>query len=167
MVQECGEPLLAVPTYCLPYPLDRALRAAPALCPGRVAFGRVPLGQSPSLHRLRGRFLGLVRRLLRYYGAVRLPASVHHRRASLDFPVRPVGPSPTGRRGVSRLPCVMFPCVLGVSDRAGFRRVSRWRRPGCGLPPEPTASAAWSPWISRLNTRPARTPVNASPPPSR
>ena len=32
---------------------------------------------------------GLVRRLLRYYGPVRLPAFVHHRLVSLDFPTRP------------------------------------------------------------------------------
>jgi len=31
--------------------------------------------------------------------------------------------------------------MLGVSDRAGSRHVSRWRHAGCGLPPSPTASA--------------------------
>ena len=41
------------------------------------------------------------------------------------------------------------------------------RRPGCGLPPPPTASAPQSNCRSRLDTRPARTPVNASPPPLR
>src|SRR5207249_3816250 len=41
-------------------------------------------------------------------------------------------------------------------------RVLRWRRPGCGLPPTPTASASRREALSRLNTRPARTPVNAS-----
>ena len=58
---------------CLTYPLERAGHACPALRPERVALERVPLGQPPSLHRLRRRFLGLVRRLPRYYGAVRLP----------------------------------------------------------------------------------------------
>jgi len=54
--------------------------------------------------------------------------------------------------------------MLGVFDRAGFRRASRWRRVGCGLPPTSTASAPRSAtWISRLITRPARSPVNASP----
>jgi len=37
------------------------------------------LSQPPSLHRLRCRFLHFVQRLRRYYGAVRLPASVHRR----------------------------------------------------------------------------------------
>ena len=36
------------------------------------------------------------------------------------------------------------------------------RRPGCGLPPPPTASAPRSNCRSRVDTRPARTPVNAS-----
>ena len=34
-----------------------------------------------------------VRGLRRYYGSVRLPASVHHRRTSLDFSMRPTAPS--------------------------------------------------------------------------
>jgi len=69
---------------------------------------------------------------------------------------------------------MVLPGMLGVSDRAGSRGVSRWRRAGCGLPPFLTASAPRSgrPFrggrvISRLNTRPVRSPVNASPPPSR
>jgi hypothetical protein len=152
----------------LTYPLKRAWRACPARCPERVALVLVPLGRPPSLHRLRHRFPGFVRRLLRYYGAVRLPMSVRHRRMSLDFPVRPATSLATGGRGISRFPCEVLPCVLGVSDRAGSHRVSRWRRDGCGLPPVSMASAPRScPLISRLNTRPVRTPVNASPPASR
>jgi hypothetical protein len=56
-------------------------RDDPALCPVPGMRRRVPLGQLPSLHLLR-RFLGatFVRRLPRYYGAVRLPAPVHHSR---------------------------------------------------------------------------------------
>ena len=55
-----------------------------------------------------------------------------------------------------------------VSDRAGSGRVLRWRRGQCCLPTEPRASAARRVTrFSRLNTRPARAPVNASPPPSR
>ena len=57
--------------------------------------------------------------------------------------------------------------VLGVLDRAGSRNASQYRRPGCGLPPLPAASAPQSNCLSRLDTRPARTPVNAAPPPSR
>src|SRR5208283_2602110 len=67
--------------FHLTYPLQRTVRAAPALCPGRVLLLWVPLGQSPSLRLLRRRHeAGFVRRLLRYYGTVRLPLPVHHRR---------------------------------------------------------------------------------------
>jgi hypothetical protein len=56
-------------------------RGAPALCPVPGMRRHVPLGPLPSLHLLR-RFLGatFVRRLPRYYEAVRLPAPVHHGR---------------------------------------------------------------------------------------
>ena len=75
------------------------------------------------------------------------------------------GPSfTTARRRISRVPRRSFPCMPGVLDRAGSRRVSRWRRAGCGLPLPFTASAPRS-RISRLNTRPAHSPVNASPRP--
>jgi hypothetical protein len=52
-------------------------------------LAQVPLGQTPSLHLLRRRCSGFVRRLPRYYGSVRLPVFVHHRLLSLDFPMRP------------------------------------------------------------------------------
>jgi len=168
VVQERREPLPPIHPSGLTYPLERAWRACPALCPERVAPERVPLGRPPSLHRLRRRSPGVVRRLLRYCEAVRLPTSVRHRRMSLDFPVRPAASRAAGGRGTSRFPCEVLPCVLGVSDRAGSSRVSRWRRARCGLPPVSTASAPWSgPKFSRLDTRPARSPVNASPPASR
>ena len=166
VVQERGEPHLPVPSCCLPYPLQRTGRAVPARCPGRVLLSQVSFGQTPSLHPLRGRLPGVVRRLRRYYGAVRLPVVVHHRRTSLDFPTRPAAPSAAGDHGISRFPCEVFPYVHGVSDRAGSRRVSRYRRAGCGLPLLLTASAPRRKFLSRLNTRPARAPVNASTPPS-
>src|SRR4029453_6373266 len=52
-----------------------------ALCPAPGMLDHVPLGPLPSLHLLR-QSLGatLVRRLPRYYEAVRLPAPVHHGR---------------------------------------------------------------------------------------
>ena len=71
-------------------------------------------------------------------------SSVHRRRTSLDFPTRPAAPSATGEAGISRLPRKVFPYVLGVCDRAGSRSASRYRRPGCGLPHPPTASAPQS-----------------------
>ena len=120
-----------------------------------------------------GRCVDSVPQLLRYCGGVRLPAVVHHRRVSLDFPVRSAT-RVAGNRRISRFPCEMCRCVRVVSDRAGSRRVSRWRHGGCGLPPSSTASAPRSghgsrrgSCISRLNTWPARPPVNASPSPMR
>jgi len=156
------------------------LRTWHAVC-GTVSDGHVlvvwiPLGQAPSLRPLRGRLPGVVRGLRRYYGPVRLPVSVHHRRVSLDFPTRPAT-LPTyigtaGGHGISRFSREMFSYMHGVSDRAGFPGISRYRCPRCGLPLTPTASAprrsaGWQRLLSRLNTRPARSPVNASPLPSR
>jgi len=68
----------------------------------------------------------------------------------------------------------MFPRVRGVCDRAGSGAALPWRQLRCGLrhfstasAPRTTRSSRRGAWISRLNTRPARTPVNASPTPSR
>jgi len=117
------------------YPLKRTLRTDPALCPECVLLSRVPLGQPPSLHSLRRRLPSFVRGLRRYYGAVRLPMAVHHRITSLDFPLRPgPHPSPPGSHGISRFSHGMFPDVLGVLDRAGSARDSRFRPVRCCLP---------------------------------
>ena len=148
----------------LTYPRECLLHALPALGPAQGALLRVPFGRSPSLHLLRTRRNGLVRGLPRYYGTVRLPLSVHHRRVSLDFPMRPAAPSSAGGQGISRVPYRLRACMRGVSDRAGSRGVLRYRQPGGGLPHLLTASAPRSD-LSRLNGRPARSPVNASPPP--
>jgi hypothetical protein len=166
VVQERSEPHPPISGCRQTYPLQRTGRAFPALGPGRVLLGRIPFGRSPSLPRLRRRLPGLVRRLQWYYGTVRLPALVHRRRVSLDFPTRPAAPSAAGEHRASRFSCEVFPYVHGVSDRAGPDRISRWRCVRCGLPLSPTASASRSKNLSRLNTRPARTPVNASPLPS-
>ena len=160
-------------TLRLTYPFERAERVAPALCPERVALGQVSLGQAPSLHRLRSRFHGFVRQLRRYYGPVRLPTSVHHRRASFDFPIRSAASSAADARGISRFSHKVLACMRRVSDRAGSLGALPWRRLGCGLPTFSNASAPRSnpPFggrlISRLDTGPTRTPVNASPAPSR
>jgi hypothetical protein len=102
-----------------------------------------------------------------HYRSVRLPLSVHHRRVSLDFPTRPEALAAPGGKGISRFPREVFPHVHGVFDRAGLRSTSRYRCTGCGLPLSPTASASRSKFLTRLNTRPARSPVHASSPPSR
>jgi len=77
----------------------------------------------------------------------------------LDFPTRPAA---LGKQGISRLPLEVLAYVHGVCDRAGSRRISQYRCTGCGLPLLLTASAPRRKLLSRLNTRPARTPVNAS-----
>ncbi len=167
VVQERGEPHLLILACCLTYPLQRTGRAVPARCPGRVLLLRISLGQAPSLHPLRRRLPDFVRGLHRYYRSVRLPAFVHHRRTSSDFPMRPRANSALGERGTSRFPCKVFRYVLGVSDRAGLESASRFRRIRCCLPLLLTASASRRNLLSRLNTRPAPSPVNASTPPSR
>jgi len=167
MVQERREPHLLITFGCLPYPLQRTRRVAPARCPGRVLLRQVPFGQTPSLRPLRCRWPGVVRKLPRYFGSVRLPLSVHHRRVSLDFPTRPGARTAPGGQGISRFPYEVLLYVHGVSDRAGLRRTSRDRCTGCGLPLLLTASASRSKILTRLNTRPIHSPVNASSPPLR
>src|SRR5216684_608592 len=162
VVQERREPQLLILSCCLTYPLQRTRRVVPARCPGRVLLGQVPFGQTSSLHPLRHRLPGVVRRLLRYYRSVRLPRSVRHRRTSLDFPMRPRATADLGELGISRFPCEVPPYVLGVSDRAGLWYTSRYRCTRWGLPLSPTASASRRKFLTRLNTRPARSPVNAS-----
>ena len=150
----------------LTYPPQRLWHAFPALSPARGLPKRISLGRSPSLHPLRRRLLGVVRGLRGYYGIVRLPMFVHHRRVSLDFPMRPAGPSPQVNMGPpgSRARCFRTctgsrtargsaaSCVSDATDVA-FRFSLQRRHPGEEF--------------SRLNTRPARTPVNASATPSR
>src|SRR6266545_4806598 len=126
----------------LTYPLKRVEHAHPALCPGHVTLGRLPLGQPPSLHRLLSFRLGLVRWLRRYYGSVRLPVAVHHRGASLDFPMRSVIPSFTDRHGISRLPLKVLACMHRVLDRARSKSISRYRRFPSRLPPHSRASVS-------------------------
>ena len=100
-------------------------------------------------------------------GLSELPRPVRHRRASLDFPMRPRAAAALGGRGISRFPSEVSPYVHRVSDRAGLWRTSRYRCTRWGLPHLPTASASRSSCLTRLNTRPARSPVNASTPPLR
>jgi hypothetical protein len=107
-----------------------------------------------------------------------------HTTASADFSPTCIAVSGpwTLRRGlplavieeISRLPCELIPCVLGVSDRAGSECDSRCRHTRCCLPPNSTASAPQSARslrcgvrFSRLNGQPACTPADASPSPLR
>ena len=76
-------------------------RENPALCPAPGMLDHVPLGQLPSLHLLR-RPLGatFVRRLPRYYEAVRLPTSVHHGRIPWGSPCGPGHTAPGQMQGL-------------------------------------------------------------------
>jgi len=162
MVEKRREPLFPVLRCGLTYTLERAGRVGPALGPGRVALRRVSLGPLPSLPHLRCLFRGVVRRVRGYYGAVRLPVLVHHRRMSSDFSMRPwcaprhardlpvPGQDASARaRGLrprrvrNHLAIAMDPMwPSALFDGVGTLKVKR---------------------ISRLNTRPMRPPVNASP----
>jgi len=64
--------------------------------------------------------------------------------------------------GNSRFPCMVLLRIRQVSDRVGLRCVSRYRRPVCGFPHPPTASAPQRKVFSRLHTGPTRSSVNAS-----
>src|SRR2546430_10599072 len=167
VVQKRREPQLLILSCCVTYPLQLTGRVFPARCPGRVLLWQVPFGQTLSLHPLRRRLPGLVRGLPRYCRSVRLPKSVRHRRTSLDFPTRPKATAALGELGISRFPSEVSLYVHGVSDRAGLWHTSRYRCTRWGLPLSPTASASRRKVLTRLNTRPARSPVNASTPPSR
>ena len=107
--------------YNLPYPAQHTLQVCPTLCSEPVSLDRVSLGQPPSLHFLRRpwRTTAIVRKLLWYYEAVRLPTSVHRRRAPSGFTARTTVPTAVVKRGISRFPCVALRCAHGVSDRAG------------------------------------------------
>ena len=131
------------PAGCLTYPLKRAGHVFPALCPGHVTLKRLPLGQSPFLHCLRSRTGGFVRQLRKYYETVRLPVPVHHRRGSLDFPMRP--PS-GGSHGISRFPLKVLTYMLRSQIARGpkasrgtdassfaFRLVQQRRHPGVAI----------------------------------
>ncbi len=109
---------------------------------------------------LRRRF---VRRLLRYYAAVRLPIVVHHRRSSIDFPTRPAAPSlARGQR-----PDLPVPAQYVSAHARGLRPrgacCTRLSRQQSCLRVIAEALGTPDSALSRLNTRPMRSPVNASP----
>src|SRR3990167_5331093 len=86
---------------------------------------------------------------------------------SPTFPARPLGPSPVRGHGISRFSRMEGPLVPEVSDRAGSPVHSPCRARVCCLPLRTTASAPWVHLISRLDTPPECTSVNASPAPLR
>ncbi len=78
--------------------------------------------------------------------------------------MQPRAAAALGKPGISRFPSEVSAYVHGVSDRAGLCNISRYRRSRWGLPLLLTASASRRKELTRLNTRPARSPVNASTP---
>ncbi len=116
---------------------------------------------------------GFVRRLPRYYAAVRLLSVMAHRRTPLGFPMRSALDVAEDAE-ISRFPREMCPRMHGVSDCAGSALASPKRQARCGLrhvsktsAPRTTCTLRRRACISQLNTRPAFSPVNASPTPSR
>ena len=166
MVQECREPNTLVPSCSFTYAVQCGGYAFPALRLARAAPDRIALGPAPSLHRLRGRRRGVVRRLHRYYGRVRLPLAVHHRITGATLPMRTArdGLSRMASQRISRFPCRWLPRVREVSDHAGSGLVlAIARRP---VLPSALSLRRRHPGrsnFSRLNTLPACSPVNASP----
>src|SRR3989441_4627110 len=138
VVQQRCETSLPILPCCLTDPLQRAGQTGLAQSPGFVALGRVSLGPIPSLRHLRCVVVRFVRRLLRYYGSVRLPMIVHHRRSSLDFPMRSAF---ADNHGISQFPSKMFPCMPGVLDLAGSSCNIGIRCSRCCLPRSITPSA--------------------------
>jgi hypothetical protein len=70
MVQERGEPCFLVRLCRSAHASQVTGRAGSGPLSGARFAGHVPLGRSPSLHRLRRPTLGVVHRLRRYYGIV-------------------------------------------------------------------------------------------------
>jgi NAD(P)-dependent dehydrogenase (short-subunit alcohol dehydrogenase family) len=181
VMQQSGELRTATASCRLSYAIQRGVHVIhPRRSAGHAQLDSIAIGSQPSLHRLRRRRdfpRSLVRQLLRYYAAIRLPAPVAHRRVPLGFTMRAaarLSRAAAAGRGISRFPCEMCPRVRGVSDRAGSVPASPMRQTRCGLRHVSTASAPRTPTdrcpgssITRLDARPARTPVNASPTPSR
>ena len=136
-------------------------RENPALCPAPGMLDHIPLGQLPSLHLLRRSHRAtLVRRLPRYYEAVRLPTSVHH------------GRTPWVHRAGLAITSGQMQGLPGSVHSVAVH--ARGLRPRQVCPPLAIAGCAVSPsacservgtqdWpISGLNTLPAPSPVNAS-----
>ena len=70
VMKERGEPHVPVLPRHPAHTIQITRHAQSGTASGTCFTGRVPLGQTPSLHHLRPRFPGLVRQLRRYYGPV-------------------------------------------------------------------------------------------------
>jgi len=136
----------------------------PALCPGSWAVCPFSLGQTPSLHSLRGR-----RRTATVVRGFSGTMGLSDSPRSYIVDVSPWGSSrgpwvPTqADRGVSRFPYRLLPRMRRVFDPAGRRTPCLLRCATYCLPSTKRRSAPETRvLISGLNTVPARSPVNAS-----
>jgi hypothetical protein len=149
-------------TCYLPYPFYLVLQAFSGTVPG-ACFGRSDSPQPdpfPPLPPPSGLSPPLVRLFLRYYGSVRLPTSVHRCRAPLRFTARPslfgqTWDLPVPVRKASRRAQGLRPrgvnSLLAMSKRL--------------ILPSGQDDAVGTPIhhrLSRLNTWPVFSPVNAS-----
>src|SRR5207244_6552034 len=109
----------------------------------------------------------LLRPLPSYHGEVRLPPSVRLRLPPSGLPdAGRRANGPTVRKEISRFPRGERTRMLGSSTTRGRTR-SRMTSPPVLPSADATASAPWTFELSRLNTQPTRSPVNASTPASR
>jgi hypothetical protein len=112
MVQQRGEPRILVPSCYLTHTAQRTGRIGSGTVSGMRFAVRVPLGSPPFLPHLRDRFHGLVRRVRRYYGAIRLPTLVHFGLTTSVFPKRPAPViAGKGEHGISRFSHLEVPYV--------------------------------------------------------
>jgi hypothetical protein len=81
MVQQRSEPRILTLSCHFTHTAQRTRRIGSGTESGMRFAARVPLGSLPFLPHLRSR--GLVQRVRRYYGAIRLPTLVHLRRTNL------------------------------------------------------------------------------------
>ena len=162
MVPQAGEHHLLIFLGRLPYPLQRLLQPFPILCSAVGVLLRIPLGQIPSLQRLRRQCLGtpFVHRLLRYYGPVRLPGTVHHRitpwiRGADTLPsALPALGSPDSR-SVSFLACP------ALRPRRGQTALCLCDPSDVAFPYSKKVGPPNVAQLSRSITQPASSPVNA------
>jgi hypothetical protein len=148
------------------YALERTLHPLPALYPVGVLLLQISFGQLPFLHRLRWpqglcSLLTFVQQLRRYYATVRLPMFVHHCITSLDFPIRSSSTIALEEHRISRFSHELLVHMHGVSDPVRSLEYSPCRILECCLPHFSRASAPQS-FVTRLNTQPMHTIINAS-----
>ncbi len=148
------------------YAIQRTLHVVTGLlCPRHVLLFRFPFGQRLSLHPFRHWLnASFVQRLRRYFVAVRLPVTVHHRRTPHGFSMRALSAcAALASHRISRFSRRLLRVrSRKVSDPARFFAISPLRLQRCC--PQAHFLRAWTSGfiISGLNTWHSHNPVNAS-----